>query len=135
RRLRFADDELGAALDLAVIVGVAERDGVARAVGPLDDFDQLAADEIARRHDGSQNCSRRAIAAPTRLSGVDAPDVRPTMTGRRLGSQPVVVTSSFDATGRWRIASADTRQSGSAMWNVGRDVAQIRARFAVLLLL
>src|SRR6516162_2944741 len=35
----------------------------------------------------AQNASRRAMAAPTRLSGVDAPEVRPTTTGPFEGSQ------------------------------------------------
>ena len=61
------------------------------------------------------------MAAPTRLSGVEAPEVRPIDTGPSAGSQPAAVTSAFAPTGRWRISSAETRQSGSAMWKVGRD--------------
>ena len=61
------------------------------------------------------------MAAPTRLSGVEAPDVRPIDDRPVGGSQPRGVTSAFDPTGRCRISSAETRQSGSAMWNVGRD--------------
>src|SRR6185436_1333812 len=82
-----------------------------------------------------QNPSSRATAAPTRLSGVEAPDVRPMTTGPSCGSQPDVDTSDLAPIGRCRISSAETRQSGSAMWKVGRDAAQILARFAVLLLL
>jgi hypothetical protein len=47
-----------------------------------------------------QNASSRAIAAPTRLSGVDAPDVNPIVRGPAAGNQPVAVSSVFDPTGR-----------------------------------
>src|SRR5262249_27967331 len=50
RHLRLADDELGAALDFLVVVRVAERQGVAGIIGPLDDLDQLALDEIHQSH-------------------------------------------------------------------------------------
>jgi hypothetical protein len=68
------------------------------------------------------------------LSGVEAPEVRPIETGPSGGSHPVADTSDLVPIGRCRISSAETRQSGSAMWKVGRDAAQILARFAVLLL-
>ena len=48
--LRLADDELRAALDFLVLVGKSERQRVARVVGPLDDVDELAADEIGQAH-------------------------------------------------------------------------------------
>src|SRR5258707_2554713 len=75
------------------------------------------------------------MAAPTRLSGVEAPDVRPIAMGPAGGSQPRLVTSVLDPTGRCRISSDEVRQSGSAMWNVGREAWQRRAGVAVLLLL
>ena len=82
-----------------------------------------------------QKLCSRSIVAPIRLSGVDAPEVSPTLSAPAAGSQPLAVTSTFDPTGRCLMASADSRQSGSAMWNVGRDSAQMRTRFTVLLLL
>ena len=50
RGLRLAHDELRAVLDLLVLVGEAERQRVARVVGPLDDVDELFLDEIDDRH-------------------------------------------------------------------------------------
>jgi hypothetical protein len=47
-----------------------------------------------------QNVSSRATAAPTRLSGVDAPEVRPTARRPARGNHPVAVTSVFEPTGR-----------------------------------
>ena len=47
-----------------------------------------------------QNISSRATAAPTRLSGVEAPDVRPTARRPVRGNHPVAVTSVLDPTGR-----------------------------------
>ena len=47
-----------------------------------------------------QNVSNRATAAPTRLSGVDAPDVRPMAKRPARGNHPVAVTSVLDPTGR-----------------------------------
>ena len=47
-----------------------------------------------------QNVSSRATAAPTRLSGVEAPDVRPTARRPVRGNHPVAVTSVLDPTGR-----------------------------------
>jgi hypothetical protein len=47
-----------------------------------------------------QNASSRATAAPTRLSGVEAPDVRPTARRPVRGNHPVAVTSVLDPTGR-----------------------------------
>src|SRR4029453_8602379 len=82
-----------------------------------------------------QNPSSRATAAPTRLSSVESPAVGPMETGPSRGSPPDADTSDLVPIGRCRISSAETRQSGSAMWKVGRDAAQILARFAVLLLL
>jgi len=57
------------------------------------------------------------------------------LTGLPEGSQPELTTSDLLPTGRCRIVSSDTRQSASAIWKVGRDAPQIRARLAVLLLL
>ena len=48
--LRLADDELRAALDFLVLVRKAVRERVARVVGPLDDLDELAADEVGEGH-------------------------------------------------------------------------------------
>jgi hypothetical protein len=50
RHLRLAHDELRAALDRLVLVGEAVRQRVARVVGPLDDLDQLALEEIQDAH-------------------------------------------------------------------------------------
>ena len=50
RRLRFADDELRAVLDLLVVVGETPADGVARVVGPLDDVDELCLDVVHQAH-------------------------------------------------------------------------------------
>ena len=41
-----------------------------------------------------QNPARRLTTAPTRLSGVEAPEVTPIDTGPDGGSHPAVVTSS-----------------------------------------
>jgi hypothetical protein len=49
-RLRLTDDELSAALDFLVLIREPEREGVARVVGPLDDLDQLAFDEVHQTH-------------------------------------------------------------------------------------
>jgi hypothetical protein len=48
----------------------------------------------------TQNASSRAMAAPTRLSGVDAPEVKPIATAPDGGNHPVAVSSVFDPTGR-----------------------------------
>src|SRR5687768_669591 len=50
RDLGFADNELRAALDFLVLVRPSVRQGVARIVGPLDDFNELAADEVRKSH-------------------------------------------------------------------------------------
>src|SRR6187399_3409352 len=76
---------------------------------------------------------------PTMLLGVEAPAVNP-MTSGPAGSQSHETSSSTDDVegrpiGRWRISAADTRQLGSAMWNVVTRPAQILARLQVLLLL
>ena len=55
--LRLAHDELRAALDFLVIVRKPERQRVARVVGPLDDLDELAADEVGQSH-GAPFCER-----------------------------------------------------------------------------
>ena len=47
-----------------------------------------------------QNVSNRATAAPTRLSGVEAPDVRPMAKQPARGNHPVAVTSVLEPTGR-----------------------------------
>jgi hypothetical protein len=47
-----------------------------------------------------QNVSSRATAAPTRLSGVEAPDVRPMAKRPVRGNHPVAVTSVLEPTGR-----------------------------------
>src|SRR6185437_4508325 len=53
RDLRLAHDELRAVLDLLVLVGEAERQRVARVIGPLDDIDELFLEEVDDRHRGS----------------------------------------------------------------------------------
>ena len=50
RDLRFAHDELRAVLDFLVVVRPAEAERVARIIGPFDDFDQFAFDEIHESH-------------------------------------------------------------------------------------
>ena len=50
RHLRLAHDQLCAALDRLVIVRKAERERVARVIGPLDDLEQLALQEIHDAH-------------------------------------------------------------------------------------
>jgi hypothetical protein len=54
------------------------------------------------------------MAIPIRLSGVEAPDVKPIVTSP-FGIQPVAVVSCEPPTGLWRISSADRRLAGSAM--------------------
>ena len=51
-RLRLADDQLRPVLDRLVVVRKAVRERVARVVGPLDDVDQLALDEVHDSHSG-----------------------------------------------------------------------------------
>ena len=50
RDLRFAHDQLRAVLDFLVLVGKAERQRVARIVGPFDDVDELFLEEVDDRH-------------------------------------------------------------------------------------
>ena len=50
RDLRLADDELGAVLDGLVFVRELPRERVPRVVGPLDDLEQFALDEIHDAH-------------------------------------------------------------------------------------
>ena len=69
-----------------------------------------------------------------RTSGVEAPDVSPTVRGPS-GSQLADVISPDASTGLCRISPAEIRAVGSAMWNVGRRAAQMRAKLKVLLLL
>ena len=52
RMLRFADDQLRAVLDRLVVVGKAVRQRVAGVIGPLDDLDQLALEEVDDAHGG-----------------------------------------------------------------------------------
>jgi hypothetical protein len=66
-------------------------------------------------HGYPQHSPSRAIVAPTRLSGVEAPDVSPIVTAPSGGSHGDVVTSAFDPIGRWRISVGESRHSGSAM--------------------
>ena len=48
--LRLAHDQLRAVLDRLVLVREAVRQRVARVIGPLDDVDELALDEIHQAH-------------------------------------------------------------------------------------
>src|SRR4029453_168867 len=75
-----------------------------------------------------QKPSSRATAAPTRLSGVEAPEVRPIETGPSRGSHPDADTSDLVPIGRCVLSSAETRQSGSAVWKGGRGAAHILGR-------
>src|SRR5262249_33297199 len=59
RDLRFAHDELRAALDLLVLVGKTIGERVARIIGPFDDVDELLADEVEDRHCGLRRQSLR----------------------------------------------------------------------------
>ena len=67
--LRLAHDELRAALDFLVLVGEPERQRVARVIGPLDDLDELTADEIGDSHRGAPG--RSAPLECHTLSGSD----------------------------------------------------------------
>src|SRR5690606_15651154 len=78
--------------------------------------------------------SRMRTTCSTMLSGVEAPDVKPIVTGP-AGSQPVVRISSGCPAGLCRIVSGDSRHCGCATWYVGTCSAQMRARLQVLLLL
>ena len=60
----------------------------------------------------------RSSTSPTTLSGVEAPAVRPIVTGPS-GSQAVVWMSAYCFTGRCRIASF-SMPSALSIWNVGR---------------
>src|SRR5919197_863279 len=53
--------------------------------------------------------SRRRTTVPTRLSGVEAPDVKPTVMPRPCGSHPVAIRSSLAPTGLCRISKDDSR--------------------------
>ena len=48
--LRFTDDQLRAVLDCLVLVGKAVRERIPGVIGPLDDVDQFALDEIHQTH-------------------------------------------------------------------------------------
>ena len=71
--------------------------------------------------------SSRSMTSPTMLLGVEAPAVRPTVTGPG-GSQfrdhffRRPARSTGTPIGRCRISVAETRQAGSAMWKVGDPV-------------
>ena len=65
--LRLAHDQLRAVLDRLVVIGIAEREGVARVVCPLDDVDQLALDEIHQAHGSSPRRSWMVEARPLRV--------------------------------------------------------------------
>ena len=56
----------------------------------------------------------RSITSPTTLFGVEAPAVRPIVTGP-AGSQPSVAVSACAPTGRWRIVGA-LDALGPLMW-------------------
>src|SRR5262245_58167588 len=53
----------------------------------------------SRNHLLFTSASTRRMTASTRLSGVDAPDVRPTVTSTPSGSQPEEISSSLASTG------------------------------------
>ena len=67
--LRLAHDELRAALDFLVLVGKPERQRIARVIRPLDDVDELAADEVGDSHRGAPG--RSAPLECHTLSGSD----------------------------------------------------------------
>src|SRR5262249_10889753 len=67
RDLGFAHDQLRTALDLLVLVGKAVGERVARIIGPLDDVDELLADEIEDRHGGSVVCRNGFLARRGKL--------------------------------------------------------------------
>ena len=50
RHLRLAHDQLRAVLDRLVVVRKAVRERVARVVGPLDDVEQFALEEVGDAH-------------------------------------------------------------------------------------
>ena len=50
RLLRFADDQLRAVLDRLVVVRKAVGQSVARVIGPLDDVNHFALEEVGNSH-------------------------------------------------------------------------------------
>ena len=80
------------------------------------------------RHDQLQKASIFAMAAPTKLSGVEAPDVSPTTTSPEGGSHPVAVeaykTIAFEI-------AADGSVSHLALMSASTPVAAEAARDAV----
>ena len=90
-----------------------------RPPGTLDHRTVSRGASAPRRHPVSTNFSSRWITSPTMLLGVEAPAVRPTMTGRR--GQPVAGRDLEARRCRRRAHRpvldlvADTMQSGSAM--------------------
>ena len=97
RHLRLAHDQLRAVLDRLVVVREAVRQRVARVIGPLDDVDQLALEEVADAHAGDCSLSAVALAkADLSRSRLDQPDQVPT--GRR---RPGPATSPLASHGSW----------------------------------
>jgi hypothetical protein len=72
RHLRFAHDQLRAVFDGFVIIGKAPGERVTRIVDPLDDFEQLAAEEIDQSHKirlGGRQVARHSHLRMTRFYG------------------------------------------------------------------
>ena len=98
RRLPLADGELGAVLDRVALALEAPDDGVAGVVGPVDDVDELAAQEIEDRHRvlppvswrlGDGHAARRAscaACASRAMAGRSGRASSAVMPGRRRGS-------------------------------------------------
>ena len=61
-QLRLAHDQLRAVLDLLVLVRPAVGERVPRIIGPFDDVDQLAGDDVQQAHGSS--CSRVGTGRP-----------------------------------------------------------------------
>ena len=59
RRLSFANGQLCAVLDLVTIAFEAGHHGVPGVVGPVNDVDELAREEIENAHGGPRNCADR----------------------------------------------------------------------------
>ena len=115
--LRLADDQLRAVLDRLVVVRKAERERVARVVGPLDDVDQLALDEVHQSHSGAILPAPRDFQV--RGSSVTKVSLRPssepgTGTATRPSSSSSLNPAARDAPTRRAGATPRPRADGGA---------------------
>ena len=79
RDLRFAHDELRAVLDLLVVVRPAVAERVARVIGPFDDLDQFAFDEVHEAHIWYSFREELKVVGNVRSCGVGPQDLPQTM--------------------------------------------------------